>query len=122
MLSWSTIGYGAALSAVGAAVLVSVAIRPRRPLVIVTAALSAFLGPLAWNAILRVTQGSSFFVDAPIPAFPVSWQDTGSGVFTLAVAAVLLGVGPLTHAPGRRLVAVALFSAVSSLLVDVYLY
>jgi hypothetical protein len=23
-----------------------------------------------------------FFHDAPIPVFPISWQDTGSGVFT----------------------------------------
>jgi hypothetical protein len=36
-----------------------------------------------------------FFLDAPIPVFPISWQDTGSGVFTVAVAALLLGFGPL---------------------------
>ena len=122
MLSWSTIAYGASLSAVGAALLVAVAVRPQRVVVIATAAASALVGPVAWNAILRATHASSFFVDAPVAAFPVSWQDTGSGVFTLAVAAVLLGLGSLARDPGRRLLAVAVLAALSSLLVDVYLY
>ena len=122
MLSWSTIAYGAGLSAAGAGVLVAAIIGPRRPLVIATAVAAAFVGPLAWNAILRATHGNSFFVDAPVRAFPVSWQDTGSGVFTLAVAAVLLGLWPLARDPGRELLAVAFLAALSSLLVDVYLY
>ena len=122
MLSWSTITYGAGLSAAGAGVLVAAIVRPRRPLVVAAAVAAAFLGPLAWNAILRAAHGNSFFVDAPLPAFPVSWQDTGSGVFTLAVAAVLLGVWPLARDPGRTLLAVAFLAALSSLLVDVYLY
>lgn len=122
MLSWITILYGAVLSAAGAALLVTATIRPRRMPVIAIAAAAAFLGPLAWNAILRAAHGDSFFVDAPVPVFPVSWQDAGSGVFTLAVVAVLLGLGPLARDPGRRLATVALLSALSSLLVDVYLY
>lgn len=122
MLSWDTISYGAVLSAVGAGLLVAATVRPRRVLVIVAAAVAAFVGPFAWNAILRDTGGDGFFVDAPLAAFPVSWQDTGSGVFTLAVAAVILGLGPLTRGLGRTLVAVALLSSISSLLVDVYLY
>lgn len=122
MLSWSTIVYGAALSAIGAAILVAVAVRPRRAPVIATAAGGAFLGPLVWNAILRRTGGHNFFVDAPVPVFPVSWQDTGSGVYAFAVAAALLGLGPLARDRSRRLVTVAALSALSSLLVDVYLY
>ena len=122
MLSWSTIAYGAGVSAVGAALLVAVAVRPRRVVVIAAAAASGLVGPVAWNAILRATHGNSFFVDAPVAAFPVSWQDTGSGVFTLAVAAVLLGLGPLAREPGRRLLTVAVLAALSSLVVDVYLY
>jgi hypothetical protein len=122
MLSWSTIVYGASLSAAGAALLVAVAVRRRRVAVIAAAAASGFAGPVAWNAILRATHANSFFVDAPVTAFPVSWQDTGSGVFTLAVAAVLLGLWPLVRDPGRTLLGVALLAALSSLLVDVYLY
>lgn len=122
MLSWIIIIYGAVLSAAGAALLVIATIRPRRMPVVATAVAASFIGPLAWNAILRATHGTSFFVDAPVPVFPISWQDTGSGVFALAVAAVLLGLGPLARDPGRRLVTVAFLSALSSLLVDVYLY
>src|SRR5215212_5567826 len=122
MLSWSTIVYGASLSAFGAGILVTVAGRPRRVAVVATAVASGFLGPLAWNAILRATHGSTFFHDAPIAAFPVSWQDTGSGVFTLAAASVLLGLGAMARDPGRRLVLVAVLAAIPALLVDVYLY
>src|SRR6266511_555927 len=106
MLSWSTITYGATLSAVGAGLLVGVAGRPRRPTVIATAVASAFLGPTAWNAILRATHGNNFFHDAPIAVFPVSWQDTGSGVFALATATLLLGLGSMARDPGRRLLLV----------------
>ena len=122
MLSWSTITYGASLSALAAAVSVALAARPRRVVVIVSAAASAFIGPMAWNAILRATHGTSFFHDAPLAVFPVSWQDTGSGVFAFATATVLLGLGAMAQSSGRRLVAVALLSALASLLVDVYLY
>src|SRR5215212_305081 len=101
MLAWSTIWYGAALSAVAAAVLVALLARPRRPAVIATAGLSAGAGPVAWNAILNAVHAPGFFTDAPIAVFPVSWQDTGSGVFALAVTALALGLGPLGAAPGR---------------------
>ena len=89
-MSWSTIAYGAAASAVGAVLLVAATTRPRRPVVILTAAVGSMLGPLAWNGILRATRADSFFVDAPVPAFPVSWQDAGSGVFAYAVTASCL--------------------------------
>lgn len=66
---------------------------------IITAGLAAGLGPAAWNAILDTVHAPGFFTDAPIPVFPVSWQDTGSGVFALATAALLLAVGPLAANP-----------------------
>ncbi len=122
MLSWSTITSGAAVSAAGAGILVAAAVRPRRLLVIAMAAVSAFLGPLAWNGILRATGGSGFFHDAPLAVFPVSWQDTGSGVFTLATATVTLGLWSMARGPGWRLLLVAVLAAVPALLVDVYLY
>src|SRR4051812_36668028 len=102
MLSWSTILYGATLSAVGAAILVPLAHRPRRVAVTLSAAASAFLGPLAWNIILRAAHGSSFFHDAPLAGFPISWQDTGSGIFTIAAATAVLGLGALAHDQSRR--------------------
>ena len=53
---------------------------------------------------------------------PVSWQDTGSGVFALVVAAVALGLGPLRSKPAYRSVSYALLARLAALLVDVYLY
>lgn len=122
VLPWSTVAYGAALSAVLAGVLVALAVRPRRPVVIAAAALAAAGGPAAWNAILNAVHGAEFFTDAPIPVFPISWQDTGSGVFTLALAALVLGLGPLAGAPGRRVALTALLAGVGALVVDIYLY
>lgn len=122
VLPWSTVAYGAVLSAVLAGVLVALAVRPRRLAVIAAAALAAAVGPLAWNAILNRLGAAEFFVDAPIPVFPISWQDTGSGVFALAVAAVVLGLGPLAQAPGRRVALTALLAGVAALLIDIYLY
>jgi hypothetical protein len=119
-LTWGTISYGAALSAVVATVVVFLI--ARRASIALTAGVSAFLGPLAWNAILHDVGGTGFFHDAPVSVLPVSWQDTGSGVFTLAVACVLLGGGPLAPSPGRNVASTAFLSALVAFLVDVYLY
>jgi hypothetical protein len=90
--------------------------------VILVGAAAAAAGPIAWNAILRATHADQFFTDAPIPVFPISWQDTGSGVFALATAAILLGLGPLSTQPSRRTVSSALVVGLAALLVDIYLY
>jgi hypothetical protein len=122
MLSWASILYCAALSAVVAGVALAALARPRRPTVILTAVLATAVGPLGWNAILRATHASQFFTDAPLRLLPASWQDTGSGVFALAATAVLLGVGPLTAAPARRTIGLAALCGLAAFLVDVYLY
>ena len=122
MLSWGVIAYGAVLSAVAAAVLVGLGGRERSPIVLACAAVSAVLGAVGWNAILHATHADQFFHDAPIPVFPISWQDTGSGVFSVAVAAVLLGFGPLRASPSRRLAFLAVLAGLGALLVDIYLY
>ena len=122
VLPWWVVAYGAALSAVMAVVLVAVAVRPRRPVVIAAAGQAAAAGSAAWNAILNTVHAPEFFTDAPIVVFPISWQDTGSGVFTLALAALVLGLGPLGGAPGRQVAVTALLAGVGALLVDIYLY
>ena len=122
MLSWASILYGAARSAVVAGAVLAVVARPRRLAVILTAVLATGIGPLAWNAILRATHASQFFTDAPLRLLPASWQDTGSGVFALAATAVLLGVGSLAAAPARRTIELAMLCGLAAFLVDVYLY
>jgi hypothetical protein len=122
MLAWSTIAYGAALSAVLAGALVALAARQRRPTAALVAALAAIVGPVGWNAILRATHADQFFTDAPIAVLPASWQDAGSGVFALAVATLLLGLGPYATQPSRRTATLALLTGLAAFVVDVYLY
>ncbi len=122
MLSWASILYGAALSAVVAGVALAALARPRELTVILAGVLATATGPLGWNAILRATHASQFFTDAPLRLLPASWQDTGSGVFALAATAVLLGVGPLAAAPARRMIGLAALCGLAAFLVDVYLY
>ena len=122
MLAWTTIFYGAALSAVAALVLAFLLVRERRLGALVGVAVGTLTGPFAWNAILRTVNAPQFFVDAPLPEFPVSWQDTGSGVFAFAALTLVLGVGPLRSAPARRLVLLAGLGAIAALVVDVFLY
>ncbi len=122
MLSWASILYGAALSAVVAGAALAALARPRRPAVILTGVVATAAGPLAWNAILRATHASQFFTDAPLRLLPASWQDSGSGVFALAATALLLGVGPLAAAPARRTIGLAALCGLAGFLVDVYLY
>ena len=122
MLAWSTIIYGAALSAVLAGVLVALAARGQRVTVAAGAVVGAAAGPIAWNAILRATHASTFFTDAPVAIMPASWQDTGSGVFAFAVTALVLGVGPLATTSARRTIFFSLLAGLAAFLIDVYLY
>ncbi len=115
--------YGGALSAVAAALLITVTTRPRRVRLIASAAAAAFLMPLAWNSVLRVTGTTAAFShDAPFPPLPVSWQDTGSGVATLAGAAVLLAVAAGPNQTARSVLRGALLAGLAAFLIDVYTY
>jgi len=123
MIDWPQIFYGAVLSTIIAA-LVFVFVRRERAAIVLAPALAAtFLGPLAWNAILHraATEADGFFVDIPFKPFPVSWQDTGSGVFTLAAASLFLGLA-LRHERASRVLSLAATAAAVAFLVDIYLY
>ena len=123
MIDWPQIFYGAALTTVFATVVLVFVRRERSVAVLVPALAAAFFGPLAWNAVLHraATDADAFFVDIAFKPFPVSWQDTGSGVFTLAAASLFLGVG-LRRETAGRMVRLALTVAVVAFLVDIYLY
>jgi len=123
MISWGSIFYGAALTTVVTALVLVLVLRERSPRVLIPALGAAFLGPVAWNAILHRAGNPSdgFFVDIPFKPFPVSWQDTGSGVFTLAVAALLLGIA-LRHQLAGRVLVLAVVVAVIAFVVDIYFY
>jgi hypothetical protein len=122
-ISWGSIIFGAVLSAIAAALLVFALPRYRRRFdLLAAAALSGGLGPFLWNAILHRVGGSEFFVDAPVAVMPASWQDTGSGVFAVAVSTLVFGFGPARDEPGRRVALLSLLCGLGAFLVDVYLY
>jgi hypothetical protein len=114
--------YGAVISAVLAVAVVSLAAKGRRQVLAVAGA-AALLMPLAWNTILRVTGTTGAFShDLPFRPFPISWQDTGCGVFTLAGAAVAFGLLAAAEESPAGTTRLALWTALAALLVDIYLY
>jgi hypothetical protein len=121
VISWGTILSGAVLSAVIAAAAL-VALGERRASVVLVGTLAAFTAPIAWNAVLRATHAREFFTDAPISVIPASWQDTGSGVVTIALTAVFLAVAFPREPLRRAVLRTALVCGVVAFLVDVYLY
>jgi hypothetical protein len=98
--------------------------KTRSPAVLVSSALASFLMPLAWNTVLRLTGATGAFShDLPFEPFPISWQDTGSGVFMLAGASMVLALGPgRKEDPPPRVAALALWTALGALLIDIYPY
>jgi hypothetical protein len=78
---------------------------------------------MAWNSILKWTGAVGLFShDLPFPPFPVSWQDAGTGVFTLAGTALALMAGPCRGDAARGVAATAALTALAALIIDVYLY
>lgn len=115
--------YGAAPSAALAAVLVAFPAGSPRPAIVLASALAALAMPLAWNLILRTTGATgSFSHDLPFKPFPISWQDTGSGVFTLAGLSPVLALGPGRDGTPGRVAALSVLTAVAALLIDIYTY
>jgi hypothetical protein len=111
--------YGAAPSVVAAALLVAFVGTDRGPRVLVTVGLAAFVMPIWWNLILRWTGATGAFShDRPFPPFPVSWQDTGSGVVTRAWAAITLTVGVRATEPAGRVGRTAMWTALGAFLID----
>jgi hypothetical protein len=91
MLSWGTIAYGAALSAV-LGVLLALVARERRPLVLVAVAVGAGGGPVAWNA--------QFFVDARFRRFQSAGRTLGP-VYSRSPP-LPSSSPPRCHPPARR--------------------
>jgi hypothetical protein len=121
MPSWGAVAYGIALTVLAATAGVRLLLRERRRTVLLAAGAAAGLAPLLWDLILRHT-GGRFFTDAPGLVFPVSYEDTGSGVFATALATLLLGFGPLRAASGGRVAQTSVVCGLAALLVDIYLY
>jgi hypothetical protein len=121
-LSWSSILYSAALSAVVAGAALTALARPRQPAVILTGALATAAGPLVWNATLRATHASQSLPTPAAPAARAAGKTPARACSPLAVTAVLLGFGLLAFASARRTIPLAVLCGVAAFLVDIYLY
>ena len=122
-MSLPTMFLGALLSAFAAVAFTVLLRRERRIGVVAAAAVAAFVMPVVWNSILNLTGAISLFSrDLPFALFPISWQDTGTGVFTLAGAAMVLMLGPCRNDAPRRIAGTAAAIALAALVIDVYLY
>ena len=121
MPSWGAVAFGVVLSGLLAVVAVAFLLRERRPSVLVAAGLASAIAPLCWDLTLRHT-GGDFFVDAPGYVFPISFEDAGSGVYATALAAMVLGFGPMRDERSLRVAFAATVCGAVALLVDIYLY
>ena len=96
--------------------------RWRRLGLVLTATFGASVAVLGWQFVLSATHASQFFADLPFQRFPVSWQDSGSGVVAFAGTALVLAFGPMRKQPASEAASLALAAGAVALLVDVYLY
>lgn len=79
--------------------------------------------PLFWNAVLNWTGPNGMFShDLPFTPFPISWQDAGSGIFTLAGAAPILMLAACRNDPPRRIAVLSIATALAALIIGVYFY
>jgi hypothetical protein len=122
VLSNAHIGYGLALTALFEVLLTAAAPRWRRPALIATTTVVTVLAVLGWQVVLRATHAAQFFTDLPFRPFPISWQDTGSGVTTLAFTGLALAYGPMRQYAAPAAANLALAAGAVALLVDIYLY
>jgi hypothetical protein len=122
MLSWASILYDAALSAVVAGAALTALARPRQPAVILTGALATAVGPLAWNAILRATHASQFFTDAPYASCPPAGKTPAPASLPWPPPPSSWGSGRWPPPRPRRTIGLAVLCGLAAFLVDVYLY
>ncbi len=122
MLSNAHIGYGLGLTALFELLLTVAVPRWRHPALIATTTVVSVLAVLGWQYVLRATHAAQFFTDLPFRPFPISWQDTGSGVATFAFTGLALAYGPMRRQPAPAAAGLALAAGLVALLVDIYLY
>jgi hypothetical protein len=119
VLPWSHILVGSFVGPlVGVAALWALRERDRLTLVVVAVAVCA--GTWLWNAMLNVRHATVIDGDIPFKPFPISWQDTGTGVFAFAFATVALLATVHRNTPGHRTLKVAGIAASAAFLIDVY--
>jgi hypothetical protein len=121
VLSWGVVIATAALTALATMLAMIPFDRPVLPRRLVTAAVAAAAGPVAWYLLSDRATPGPLTVEWAQPAFPVSRSHVGVAVCTLAVTAVCLGFGPDRKLAARRMLVVPVGAAIAAFGIAVYL-
>ena len=119
VLPWSHILYGSLIGPL-VGVVALIVLGERRPITLVTVAAGICGGTWIWNTMLNVRHADVIDVDIPFKPFPISWQDTGTGVFAFATATLVLLATVHRNEPGHRTLKVAGVAALAALIMDIY--
>src|SRR5215207_8017624 len=85
----------------------------------VAAGASTTIGCALWNLTLNATGAvPNFNVDAPV--IPLSWADTGSGVFACLITALVLGLVTDRDDPAGRVVGAAAIAGLVAIGLDLF--
>jgi hypothetical protein len=85
-----------------------------------TAAVGVFSGTWLWNLMLNIRHAGVIDGDIAFAPFPISWQDTGTGIFSFAFATALLLATTQRNQPGHNTLKVAGIAAAAALIMDIY--
>lgn len=119
VLPWSSIVFGSLIGpAVGVVVLWLLRER-HRPALSVTA-IGVCAGTWLWNTMLNIRQAGVIDGDIAFKPFPISWQDTGTAVFSFAFATAILLATTHRNQPGHRTLKIAAIAAGAALVMDIY--
>jgi hypothetical protein len=119
VLPWSQVLFGSLIGpAVGVVVLWLAKEREPRTLLVTAGAVCA--GTWLWNTMLNIRRANVIDGDLSFALFPISWQDTGTGVFAFAFAAGALLATVNRDEPGYRTLKCAGIAAATALVMDVY--
>jgi hypothetical protein len=119
VLPWSHILFGSLVGpAVGVVALWFAG--EREPRTLAATALSVCAGTWLWNTMLNVRHAAVIDVDIPFRPFPISWQDTGTAVFSFAATSLVLLATTHRNQPGRRTLKIAGIATLAALIMDIY--
>ena len=119
VLPWSHVLFGSLVGPiVGIAALW--ALRERHRPTLAVSAVAVFAGTWLWNAMLNVRHATMIDGDIPFKPFPISWQDTGTGIFAFAFATAALLATVHRQEPGHRSLKIAGIAAAAALVMDIY--
>ena len=121
VLPWSHI-VGGSIAGTVAAVAVLVVLGERQPRTLAVTAVGLMAGTWLWNAMLNIRHAKVIDGDIPFTPFPISWQDTGTGIFALAFSTGLLLATTMRHHPGIRTLKIAGIASACCCIIDIYFW